>query len=85
MLIVLPLKNADSATTQAETLVRNNMARQVALRNSASAQMRQSVIPVYVIAWNKAVINHLATNRIDDILTLLRRHPLTSQRRNTAA
>ena len=73
MSIVLPLQNADIATAQAATLVRGNLARQVNLRNSARCQLLEAVIPVYGIAWNKAVINHLTTNRINDILALLRR------------
>ena len=71
--IVLPLKNAEIATAQAATLVWNNLARQVALRNSTSAQRAQAVILVYMIAWNKAVINHLAANRLNDIRTMMRR------------
>ena len=71
--IVLPLKNADSATAQAAALVWNNLARQVNLRRPTRAQLLEAVIPVYGIAWNKAAINHLATNRINDIPTLLRR------------
>ena len=71
--IVLPLKNADRATAQAPKLVWNNLARQVNLRRPIRAQMLESVIPVYGIAWDKAVINYLATNRINDIPTLMRR------------
>ena len=75
-MIVLPPKNADRATAQAANLVWNNLARQVNLRVSTRAQQLEDVIPVYGIAWNKAVINHLATNRIKDFLTLLRRPEL---------
>ena len=71
--IVLPLKNADSSTAQAATLVRNNLARQLNLRNATSDHLLEAVIPAYAIAWNKAVINHLATNRSNGMLTLLRR------------
>ena len=75
-MIDLPLKNADSATAHAATLVWNNLARQVSLRGSTRAQLLEAVIPVYGITWNKAVINHLTTNRINDILTLFRRTEL---------
>ena len=71
-MIVLPLKNADSATSQAAALVWNNLARQVGLLGSTRAQLLEAVIPVFGIAWNKAVINRLTTNRINDILTMLR-------------
>ena len=74
--IVLPPQNADSATAQAATLVWNNLARQVSLRSSTRAQLLAAVIPVYGVAWNKAVTNHLTTNRSNDILTLLRRAEL---------
>ena len=74
--IVLPPQNADNATAQAATLVWNNLARQVNLRSSTRAQLLEAVIPLYGIAWSKAAINHLATNRINDVLSLLRRSEL---------
>ena len=55
--------------------MRNNLARQVAPRNSTSAQLAHAAIPVYGVSWEKAVIRHLATNRINDILAMMRRSP----------
>lgn len=68
-----PLKNSDSATAHTATLVWTNLARQVALRISASAQMAQSVIPVYGNARCEDFIDQLATSTIDDIVSLIRR------------
>ena len=75
--IVLPLKNADHATAHAATLVWNNSASQVRTRDSMMGKTLQSVglVDGVSIAWNKASIYHLTTNRIDDIPTLMRRTP----------
>lgn len=69
----LPLKNADSATAHSSTLVWGNMARQGHIRDSTNAQMFRAVVSAYWVAGDKAVILHLATNRVNDIPTLMRR------------
>lgn len=82
--IALPLKNAENATAPAATLVLGSLARQVSLRNSTKAPIPQAVLPAYGISWYKAAIHPLKTNRINDIMALLRR-PLPSRSRNMAA
>ena len=67
--LVLPLKNADSATAQAASLFWNNLARHLAIRDSAKTQLLQAVIAAYGSPWDKAVINHLMPNRINDIIS----------------
>ena len=49
------------------------MARQGHIRDSTNAQMFRAVVSAYWVAGDKAVILHLATNRVNDIPTLMRR------------
>ena len=70
----IPCENMDMAGAAAATLVWGNLARRINSRDAKAATRRAAAIAVYGISWNRSVITALTTNRIDDVLALLRRY-----------
>ena len=52
----IPLRNADSAASEAAGLVWGHLARQVADHTATAAKLARALAPVYGVTWNRAVI-----------------------------
>ena len=64
----------DMARASAATLVWGNLDRQINSRDATAATLRAAAIAVYGVSRNRSVLTALATNRINDVLALLRRY-----------
>ena len=74
MNVNIPYENMDMARAAASTLVWDNLARRVNSRDATAATLLAAVTAVYGISWNRSVITSLAVNRINDVLSLLKRY-----------
>ena len=70
----VPIENADTVRAAAATIIWDNLARRISARDATAAALRVAVMAVYGISWNRAVITALTTNRINDVLPLLKRY-----------
>ena len=52
----IPLRNVDSAASEAAGLVWGHLARQVADPDATAAKLARALVPVYGVTWNRAVI-----------------------------
>ena len=70
----IPYGDIDMVRTAAATIIWDNHARVVSNRNASTAAIRTAIMAVYGVSWNRVVITAITTNRINDVLAILRRY-----------
>ena len=68
----LPVENLDAAVAAAASVVLETMSRQVGQRDISARELSHALIPVYGLTWNRAVINCVAKDSINNLFGRLR-------------
>ena len=73
---ILPVENLDTAAAAAGKVVMEKLNRQLGQRDISARELPQALIPLYGITWNRAVINLVAKDSINQLFVRLRNSPL---------
>lgn len=69
----LPTENMDIASAAAAGILLESMTRVLANHLSPPGSIREAVLPLYGIVWNRAAMSRLGTPKLNSILAKLRK------------
>ena len=72
-------EKVDTATAAAATIVWDNLARQINSKTGTPDKLKTAVLAVYGLTWNRAVLAAVSTDRICNVLALLRNSSIPRQ------
>ena len=73
---ILPVENLDTAAAAAGKVIMGKLNRQLGQRDISARELSRALIPLYGITWNRAVINLVVKDSINNLFVRLRNSPL---------